>query len=82
MHIRLVFTIVIFFVSILGGFGPGPAYAGFCTVEDIQDGVNLNVPAVEILAVCTEVNVSCPAQEVYQMILDGLTADEIYYSCE
>lgn len=81
MHIRLMFTVAIFFVSTIGGYGLQPAHAAFCTVEDIMNGHQQRVPLEDILDVCDETDVRCDAITIYEMIDDGLTMDDVYYEC-
>lgn len=82
MHFRLVILWALLFVSIYGGYGLRPAHAGFCTVEDIQDGIMQDVPLGDILDVCDELDVNgCDTEEVFFMIREGFTLDDIYYEC-
>ncbi len=81
MHIRLVFALALFSVSILGGYGIQPAQAQYCTVSDIVNGVLDGASQGEVTAICTELDVPCGVVEVYHMADEGYTVAEIYYEC-
>jgi hypothetical protein len=82
MYVRLIFTVAIFFASIAGGFGPRPAHAAFCTVEDIMNGYHQGVPLEDIVYVCDQTDVRCDAITIFDKIDGGLTLEDIYYECE
>jgi hypothetical protein len=83
MHIRLVFALALFFVSIFGGYGVRPAHADFCTVEQIMGGVrDEGATLKEVLEFCTELDVSaCTVKQVYSMVELGFSLSDIYYEC-
>lgn len=81
MHVRLIFTIAILFVSNFSGYGLRPAHAAFCTVDDIMNGYQQDVSLDDILYVCDETDVRCNASIVYEMIDAGLTVQDIYGEC-
>ena len=81
MHIRLVFALALFFVSIIGGYGLQASHGGYCTVEEIEQWYLSGELLVKIEDHCLDLNVQCTATRVFYMIDEGYSVPDIYYEC-
>ena len=80
MHIRLVFTLTLFFASFFGGYGLLTA-GGYCTVEDIEKLYLSGQSLDGVTKRCVDLNVQCSTTDVFLMIDEGFSVPDIYYEC-
>ena len=78
---QLVLSLAFCLVLVSSGLTSRTAQAGYCTVGDIVDGVLQGISIQEVLRVCTEVDVQCSVDEVYEYAAAGYSPSEIYSQC-
>lgn len=82
MFSRLVFTLVLLFVSVFSSHGLRAAHGGFCTVAEVEQWYFAGESLEAIQNHCQVLDVTCSVADVYGRIDGGSSLADVYYYCQ